>query len=640
MAVAHKTRPKVTISPALPEDCDTLGDIQRRAFRDNPIDVYVFGQCTTEALIKGNANRFRKAIQDPHQTVYKATTPEGRIVGIALWGRPHPFDEQEQRKLDNETPEEKHKRLRDMYPEGTDLELADSFFESFNFRIKDPHWHLKILAVDPQVHNSGAGTALLRWGCTQADRDNVDSYLEASLRAVPLYQRYGYHNWKQAGYGGPNNEMALQPMRRRPLKVEPATRDQIPLLAKLHRDAFLPTRWFQSLWGQVEEQTFLEWMQGEIGSWMDRADANGTEHVIVATRGENEIVGYAHWQQVDHEHKANKPQTAVNGERTKVAPQTYPEGTNVDTWKAFTQDMDKFVDSIKGRFWHLHILASTGAKQQTGAGKALVFWGAKRAQQQNLPVHLEGGNEAMSFYEKLGFKKCGPPVAGICGTFEDTPVKLEPITVSTPTHADFRRIAEVHRLAFWDSDVYVQNFGNVPLGAYDEWNLNRIKSWMSPDNLDKTHFVYVARRGQDGLIVGYGHWEVGEGNGGPLDSEQDTMTWPEGCNEDLAKAFFHALDVQANKIPERNLMLHQLAVDPAFPRLGIGRMILIEGMKRLMNDKVKASMYLDSTPAGKPLYESMGFEAWDKDIYVKDNKAMAVTPMRLPLSPATGVNGH
>lgn len=619
----------VQISPALLEDCDALGDIQRRAFEPTAIDQLIFGGCTKEALIKGNGDRFRKAIQDPHQTVYKAfNTETGQLVGIALWGKPHPFDEEEKKKHDNETKEQKRERMRNMFPDGTDLDLAE-FFDQFDFGVKDPHWHLKILCVDPNIHGGGAGSKLLHWGLHQADKDGVDTYLEASIPAVSLYERNGFHKWQKVGYGGPNNEMALQPMRRRPLRIQKATPEQVPQLAKLHRDAFLPTRWFQALWGQVEEQDFLEWMEKEIKEWMDRGEK---DHVVVAVRGESDLVGYAHWQEVDHSTKLNGVNEPT---QTKVAPQSYPPGTNVEVWKAFTRDMDQFVDSIEGKFWHLHILASTATKQKTGAGKALVLWGAKKAQKQGLPVHLEGGNEAMTFYERLGFKVCGKPVAGICGTFEDTPVRLDPIVVSKPTEKDLPRLAEIHRKAFLQTALNIPMFLKTTPEAYDGWNLRRMKNWMSPENREKTHFIRIARRShdEDGLILAYGHWDINEGDGSSLDSEQDTAVWPEGTDEKVAKVWFEAMYEQGKKIKEKHLMLHQLGTDPAFERLGAARLILQQGIDELVKGQ-KLPMYLDATLEGVPVYESLGFKRWSEDVCPDGNKAAAVVPMKMEVPSA------
>ncbi|KAM0791927.1 hypothetical protein ACM66B_004181 [Microbotryomycetes sp. NB124-2] len=623
------TQSRVKISPALERDLEQLGDIQRQAFSSSPIDQLIFGRCSTDSLVKGNADRYRKALTDPNQAVYKATdSTTGKLVGVALWGTPHPFDNEQHDKTQKETPEQKKKRMLDMYPEGTDLEMAE-FFEKFDFGVRDPHWHLKILVVDPSLHNSGAGSALLRHGLQQADRDGVDTYLEASLRAVPLYERYGFHKWQQAGYGGPNNEMALQPMRRRPLRVTKAEKDQVPLLAKLHRDAFLPTKWFQSLWGQVEETAFLDWMEKEITEWMDRGP---DEQVVVAVIGEDQIVGYAHWQQFDH---STAGEGQANGHKpTNVAPQTYPEGTNVETWSAFTREMDDFVDSIPGQFWHLHILATTGARLKTGAGKALVYWGARQAQTQRVPVHLEGGNEAMSFYHKLGFRECGQPVKGICGTFEDTPLKLEPLVVGTPTSSELPRLSQIHLSAFWTAPLNLPMFKDTTQQQYDEWNMRRIKFWTDPSRHEKTHFVRVVRRGSDGVVVAYAHWDLGEGDGGELDSAEDTKTWPEGTCTEVAEIWYGAMIEQGKKIKGRHLMLHQLAVDPTFERLGAGRMLLEHGIQELVVNKFNKSvpMHLDATKEGVGLYEKLGFRRWDDDICPDGNKAAACVPMKLEVA--------
>lgn len=202
---------------------------------------------------------------------------------------------------------------------------------------------LSVLTVDPDVHRSGAGSALLQWGCKQADRDGVDIYLEATDVGVPLYERHGFHHILEPIVGGPYGEMVVYPMRRPALKVELVTaRDVIPILATLHREAFVSTRWYQALWGQVEPDQFERWMRTEIKSWFDRGQQDGTEHLVVAKRGDD-IIGYAHWQLVDNSGHSEKT--------TLVAPQTCPAGTNESVWQAFGRDMDKWVDSIPGKFW-------------------------------------------------------------------------------------------------------------------------------------------------------------------------------------------------------------------------------------------------------------------------------------------------
>ncbi|KAL1867671.1 hypothetical protein Daus18300_006226 [Diaporthe australafricana] len=58
----------------------------------------------------------------------------------------------------------------------------------------DPCLHLGILAATPNYPRLGAGTALLKWGCELADRENKTAWLEASPGGYPLYRRFGFED--------------------------------------------------------------------------------------------------------------------------------------------------------------------------------------------------------------------------------------------------------------------------------------------------------------------------------------------------------------------------------------------------------------------------------------------------------------
>ncbi|KAK2615479.1 hypothetical protein N8I77_002229 [Diaporthe amygdali] len=58
----------------------------------------------------------------------------------------------------------------------------------------DPCLHLGILAATPTRHRLGAGTALLKWGCELADRENKTAWLEASPAGYLLYRKFGFED--------------------------------------------------------------------------------------------------------------------------------------------------------------------------------------------------------------------------------------------------------------------------------------------------------------------------------------------------------------------------------------------------------------------------------------------------------------
>lgn len=57
---------------------------------------------------------------------------------------------------------------------------------------KAPHWYLAMLGVDPDVHATGVGGALLRSGLARADREGLPAYLECLEPLVPYYSRFGF----------------------------------------------------------------------------------------------------------------------------------------------------------------------------------------------------------------------------------------------------------------------------------------------------------------------------------------------------------------------------------------------------------------------------------------------------------------
>jgi GNAT superfamily N-acetyltransferase len=57
---------------------------------------------------------------------------------------------------------------------------------------KVPHWYLAMLGVDPDVHTTGIGGALVRSGLSRADRNGMPVYLECVESLVPYYRRFGF----------------------------------------------------------------------------------------------------------------------------------------------------------------------------------------------------------------------------------------------------------------------------------------------------------------------------------------------------------------------------------------------------------------------------------------------------------------
>ncbi|KAK2594702.1 hypothetical protein QQS21_007612 [Conoideocrella luteorostrata] len=110
---------------------------------------------------------------------------------------------------------------------GTNPEACELFFggmrrEWIQRMARKPHVYLKLLHTDPKHQRRGAGSMLLKWGTSEADRLGLPCYLESSDEGRILYERHG---WQEVGrlvvdlskWGGrPDTSSAL--MVREPVK--------------------------------------------------------------------------------------------------------------------------------------------------------------------------------------------------------------------------------------------------------------------------------------------------------------------------------------------------------------------------------------------------------------------------------------
>jgi ribosomal protein S18 acetylase RimI-like enzyme len=68
--------------------------------------------------------------------------------------------------------------------------------------VRQPHWYLWLLAVDPPFQRKGLGGALLRPRLQAADRDGLPCYLETAKESnVSLYQRFGFEVLRERTLG-------------------------------------------------------------------------------------------------------------------------------------------------------------------------------------------------------------------------------------------------------------------------------------------------------------------------------------------------------------------------------------------------------------------------------------------------------
>jgi len=72
-------------------------------------------------------------------------------------------------------------------------ELFSILEQMDDYHIKEPHWYLAIIGVDPAHQSKGIGSALLRHSLEPIDVQGLPAYLESSNPAnVSLYERHGF----------------------------------------------------------------------------------------------------------------------------------------------------------------------------------------------------------------------------------------------------------------------------------------------------------------------------------------------------------------------------------------------------------------------------------------------------------------
>lgn len=78
----------------------------------------------------------------------------------------------------------------------------------------EPHWYLPLIGVESAFQGYGFGSALLRHGLNDCDRDGLPAYLEAtSARNIALYERHGFRRREPVRIG---TCPAITPMWRTP----------------------------------------------------------------------------------------------------------------------------------------------------------------------------------------------------------------------------------------------------------------------------------------------------------------------------------------------------------------------------------------------------------------------------------------
>jgi GNAT superfamily N-acetyltransferase len=178
-------------------------------------------------------------------------------------------------------------------------------------------------------------------------------------------------------------------------------------------------------------------------------------------------------------------------------------------------------------------------------------------------------------------------------------------TISRVTSAeDFLPLAQVEGAAFTGPQTSLF-FGNSPNQA----SLSAARH-TKIFNDDSTAIYYKAVL-PSGEIIGLAKWNLFK-TAGPHHPWPTTGFAPD-ANLELLSWFFGELDGKRNafmdsreEVKERGyLYMAILAVEPKVQRMGVGRKLLEWGLD--MADREGLEAFIEASPAGKPLYEKMGW---------------------------------
>jgi GNAT superfamily N-acetyltransferase len=175
------------IEPLLPEDARAAAGVLGRAFHNNPGVV---------ALLRGDppAVRLRLTENAMHgfaRAMLRVGMPQvikrdGKVVAVSLTYPPGAYPPTLWTELTIASG-----LLRAGLRRLLRFARVDALMRTRHLR--EPHWYLWVLGVEPELQGQGLGSELLRALAARAERDRVPCYLETDKpSSVRLYQHNGY----------------------------------------------------------------------------------------------------------------------------------------------------------------------------------------------------------------------------------------------------------------------------------------------------------------------------------------------------------------------------------------------------------------------------------------------------------------
>lgn len=186
--VPGRSRPvEVEIGPMERHEIPAVLDVLVRGMRDNPMHVAVYGDDPGERL--ASQRLMLEAgfeITGLDRDMLVARRLDGTVVGVCGMMAPDetlPGGIDQLRLL---------RRILKLGP-GTAIRLLRWIEAWTRLDLKQPHWHLGPVAVDPRYQGQGIGSLLMQVFCNRMDAAGEPAYLETDkLINVTFYERFGF----------------------------------------------------------------------------------------------------------------------------------------------------------------------------------------------------------------------------------------------------------------------------------------------------------------------------------------------------------------------------------------------------------------------------------------------------------------
>ncbi|BGP16045.1 hypothetical protein JCM10213_006819 [Rhodosporidiobolus nylandii] len=177
------------------------------------------------------------------------------------------------------------------------------------------------------------------------------------------------------------------------------------------------------------------------------------------------------------------------------------------------------------------------------------------------------------------------------------PIRIVPLTT-----ADIPLLAPVYQRGFVSTSINSYCYSSVTLSGYIPWLSGRFEGVLAGRERGDKVEVLVAKKGEE--VVGY-TWYSFVPAAQERDGGSKWHAYPEGADLARAESIFAKLNAYEDGVPEAHWALDNLVTVPEVQGQGIGKALAMRVIEIAKADGLP--LYLESTNAGLPFYEKLGF---------------------------------